>query len=142
MVPDLMMRGQDDPHGRALAHRPATVGQLTDHLGTLTASPSAWWHRVDFDADTPQHVPLNTRPDIDAWLTVWPPGHRAAPAAAGTTEVSTVLAGTLDEIIMSPQGVTERPLRPGRTRVHAPTTTRTLANPGPAYAITLHARAS
>ncbi|WP_199487323.1 cupin domain-containing protein [Actinomadura spongiicola] len=129
MFPDLTMRGQDDPHGRALTVRPPTVGQLASRVGDLARRPAEWWRLVVFDAAAPVRVPLDDR----LWLTTWPPGH------GGTVHgrVSTLLAGELAEVILADCGVTERPLRANRVRVHGGPCTVT--NPGPAYAVSLHA---
>ncbi|MES9606491.1 cysteine dioxygenase [Actinomadura sp. NPDC000929] len=131
VVPDLTMRGQDDPHGRATAVRTATVGQLAARVGDLAGRPGEWWRLVRFDAAGPVHVPLDGR----TWLTTWPPGH------GGTipTRVSTLIAGELAEVTITARGVTERPLRANRVRVHGGPPA--LTNPGPAFAVSLHAGA-
>ncbi|GAA2289771.1 hypothetical protein GCM10010402_55100 [Actinomadura luteofluorescens] len=141
VVPDLTMRGQDDPHGRAAAARPATVGQLAARVGDLAGRPAEWWRLVRFDAAGPVHVPLGG----PTWLTTWPPGHGGTIRA----QVSTLIAGELAEVVITSRGVTERPLRANRVRVHggAPALpqggpcdgTHALTNPGPAFAVTLHA---
>ncbi|HEY8482083.1 MAG TPA: cysteine dioxygenase [Spirillospora sp.] len=135
MVPDLTMRGQDDPHGRAATVHPPTVGQLAARVRDLAARPAAWWGRAGFDAERPVHVRLDDR----VWLTTWPPGH--AGPVHGT--VSTLVAGELAEVAITESGVTERPLRANRVRVHAAPprggAPNTLTNPGPAFAVSLHA---
>lgn len=131
VVPDLTMRGQDDPHGRAAAVRPATVGQLAARVRDLAGRPAEWWRLVRFDAAGPVHLPL----DGQTWLTTWPPGHGGTIRA----QVSTLIAGELAEVTITARGVTERPLRANRVRVHASGHTHELHNPGPAFAITLHA---
>lgn len=133
MVPDLTMRGQDDPHGRAVTARPPTIGLLAARVHALAARPADWWRLIGFDDAGPVRVPLAADGGVPVWLTTWPPGHDAALDA----RVSTLIAGELTEVLITPDGVTERPLRANRVRVHA--APRTLTNPGPAYAVTLHA---
>jgi hypothetical protein len=139
VIPDITMRGQDDPHGRALTSRTTTVGQLAARVGELAGRPADWWHLVLLDPAGLRQVPLTGPDGIRLWLTTWPPGHRADLHGHGVTEVSTVIAGELTEITIAPEGVTERPLRANRVRVHAGGHTHELHNPGPAFAITLHA---
>jgi hypothetical protein len=131
VVPDLIMRGQDDPHGRALTVRPPTVGQLASLVADLAARPEVWWRLAEFDPAGPSHVAL----DALAWLTAWPPGR------GGTVhgEVSTLIAGELAEVTIAECGVTERALRANRVRVHGGPCA--LTNPGPAFAVSLHAAA-
>ena len=131
MVPDLTMRGQDDPHGRALTVRPPTVGQLATLVRDLAGRPDRWWRLARFDAPGPVHVPLDER----VLLTTWPPGSGATVHG----QVSTLIAGELAEVVLAACGVTERPLRANRIRVHAGP--HMLTNPGPAYAVSLHASA-
>ncbi len=145
MVPDLTMRGQDDPHGRAVTVHPPTVGQLASRVRDLAGRPGEWWRLVGFDAERPVHVRL----DDEVWLTTWPPGHGGPVLGA----VSTLLAGELAEVAITESGVTERPLRANRVRVHgAPDASphgsplgaphgspNALTNPGPAFAVSLHA---
>ncbi|WP_433329193.1 cysteine dioxygenase [Spirillospora sp. CA-294931] len=133
MVPDLAMRGQDDPHGRPVAPRPPTVGQLASRVRRLVTRPGDWWHLVTF-GDEPVRVPL----DEGVWLMVWPPGHRSGVEGP---EVSAVVAGELAEVTIDGDGVTERPLRGSRVQVRGGATARELVNLGPAYAVTLHASA-
>ncbi|WP_030174577.1 cysteine dioxygenase [Spirillospora albida] len=142
MVPDLTMRGQDDPHGRTAVTRPPTVGQLAAHVRDLAARPAGWWRRAAFDDGAPVRTELDGPDGARVWVTTWPPGHRGAVHGehAGTT-VGTLLAGELAEVVISADGVTERPLRPNRVRVHGGDRTHGLINPGPAYAVTLHASA-
>lgn len=138
MVPDLVMRGQDDPHGRAITRRPPTVGQLASHVHALSSRPGDWWHLARFDPGAPVRVPLGEADGIRLWLVTWPPGYRTDVHDHTGTEVSTVLAGELVEVRLTANGVTERPLRANRVRVHGGGRVHELANPGPAYAITLH----
>lgn len=129
------MRGQDDPHGRAATAHPPTIGQLAARVRDLAARPAAWWGRAGFDADRPVHVRL----DDHVWLTTWPPGHGGPVRGA----VSTLVAGELAEVAIAETGVTGRPLRPNRVRVHGTPASgeapSALTNPGPAFAVTLHA---
>ncbi|MFG1850632.1 cysteine dioxygenase [Actinomadura geliboluensis] len=129
VVPDIAMRGQDDPHGRAVAVRPPTAGQLAARVRDLAGRPDAWWRLVRFDAAGPRDVPLGD----GVWLTTWPPGH------GGTVHggVSTLVAGELAVVAITERGVTERPLRANRVRVHGGP--QALTNPGPAFAVSLHA---
>ncbi|ACY99757.1 MULTISPECIES: cysteine dioxygenase type I [Thermomonospora] len=138
VVPDLTMRGQDDPHGLA-AQLPPTVGQLAARIGELAARPDRWWHLVRPDPAAPGQVALEETGGVRVWLTTWPPGHRTDVHDHGGTHVSTVVAGELTERVLTADGVTERPLRANRVRVHGGRT-HEIHNPGPAYAITLHAR--
>jgi hypothetical protein len=136
MVPDLTMRGQDDPHGRTIIARPPTVGQLAARVHALAARPSDWWRRLTFDETGPVRVPLDDPDGADGvrlWLTTWPPGHGATVHG----QVSTLIAGELAEVAIAVDGVTERPLRANRVRVHGGP--QTFTNPGPAFAVSLHA---
>ncbi|QFG21880.1 cysteine dioxygenase [Actinomadura sp. WMMB 499] len=133
MVPDLTMRGQDDPHGRAVTARPPTIGRLAARVHALAARPAEWWRLIGFDDSAPARIRLDDADGVPVWLTTWPPGHGATVDA----RVSTLIAGELAEIVITPDGVTERPLRANRVRVHAGS--RALTNPGPAYAVSLHA---
>ncbi|XRQ05967.1 cysteine dioxygenase [Actinomadura welshii] len=148
MVPDLAMRGQDDPHGRATAVQPPTVGQLAARIRDLAGRPGEWWRLARFDTERPVHVRL----DDEVWLTTWPPGH-GGPVHG---QVSTLVAGELAEVAITESGVTERPLRANRVRVHGSSShgssshgssshgvrggsPNALTNPGPAFAVSLHA---
>ncbi|GAA0261309.1 hypothetical protein GCM10009527_066640 [Actinomadura nitritigenes] len=133
MVPDLTMRGQDDPHGRTVTARPPTVGQLAVRVRELAGHPSGWWRRVVFDEAGPVHVALDAPDGVRLWLTTWPPGHGATVHG----QVSTLIAGELAEVAIAADGVTERPLRANRIRVHGGP--QTFTNPGPAFALSLHA---
>ncbi|WP_207400916.1 cysteine dioxygenase [Actinomadura roseirufa] len=137
MVPDLTMRGQDDPHGRAIIARPPTVGQLAARLHDLAVSPRRWWNLVEFDAARPVPLRLDGLDGARVWLTTWPPGHRTTVHDHAEPGVSTLVAGELAEVVITSEGVTERPLRANRIRVHG-RRTHAFANPGPAYAISLH----
>ncbi|MQY07490.1 cupin domain-containing protein [Actinomadura macrotermitis] len=139
MVPDLTMRGQDDPHGRVLARRPPTVGQLAARILDLAARPGDWWALARFEPDAPVRVRIGDVDGVRLWLTTWPPGHRTSLHDHSGTEVSALTSGELAETVISADGVTGRPLRTNRVRVHGGRHTHGLANPGPGYAITLHA---
>jgi hypothetical protein len=146
VVPDITMRGQDDPHRRATGPLTPTVGRLGTSLRELAGRPASWWALAGFDPARPVRTRLDAfAPDIgavDVWLTTWPPGHRSGDHDLGGY-VRTLVAGELIEVTIGRAGVTERPLRAGRIRVRgaaAPDASRELHNPGPAYAITLHAR--
>ncbi|REE98214.1 cysteine dioxygenase [Thermomonospora umbrina] len=139
LVPDIAMRGQEDPHGLAVT-RPPTVGQVAARIHALAGRPEGWWHLVRLDPAAPDRVLLDAGDGVEAWLTTWPPGHRTDVHDHGGTRVSTVLAGELIEVVIAPDGVTERPLRANRIRVHGGGRTHELTNPGPAYAVTLHAQ--
>lgn len=139
LVPDIAMRGQDDPHGLATT-RPPTVGQVAAAVRELAGRPEEWWHLVRPDPAGPGRVRLEADGGVQMWLTTWPPGHRTDVHDHGGTRVSTVLAGELTEVVIAADGVTERPLRANRVRVHGGGRTHELTNPGPAYAVTLHAQ--
>ncbi len=144
VVPDITMRGQDDPHRRPAEPRPPTVGQLAASLDDLAGRPADWWPLIRFDPARPSRTRLDREPKIaetaDLWLTTWPPGYRAGVPDDHDPEVSTLVAGELLEVTIGPDGVTERPLRAGRVQVRGTTPRRQLHNPGSTYAITLHAR--
>ena len=125
VIPDLTMQSDT-------AVRGVTVGRLAGLVREVAARPSYWWHLARFDG-TP--VPVAAANEL--WLSAWPPGHRADPGAA----VLTVLAGELLEQTITPQGVAERTLRANRIRVYGSGNPRELVNPGPGYALSLHATA-
>jgi hypothetical protein len=117
------------------SHAPAstlTVGNLAGLVREVAARPAYWWHLARFDG-TP--VPVAAASEL--WLSAWPPGHRADPGAI----VLTVLAGELVEQTITGQGVAERTLRANRIRVYGADNPRELVNPGPGYALSLHATA-
>jgi hypothetical protein len=159
VIPDITMRGQDDPHGRAVAAHPPTIGQLAAQLWDLAGRPADWWNLITFDPAEPSRVWLASQSagrvegqvegqvkgrlrGAGVWLTTWPPGHRTDVHDHIDTEVSTMIAGELVEVTMSADGVAERPLRTNRVRVHGGGHTHELHNPGPSFAITLHASTS
>lgn len=150
-VPDITMRGQDDPHQRMIIKRPPTVGQLAAVIHECTARPGDWWHLVRFDPARPSRVRLDEADGVELWLIVWPPGHRTHLHDHDATQVAMLVAGELTEVAISPDGATERPLRINRVRVFARRTRSSapgeghlheLANPGSTYAITVHALSS
>lgn len=120
LVPDLTMRGAPSPYAPPPAR---TVGRLAGLIAEVAASPGRWWHLVRFDG-----VPVRLEDGV--WLSAWPPGHRAAPGA----DVLIVLAG---ELTAGPRAV-----RAGRVHVRGGGRPWDLTNPGPGYAITLHATIS
>jgi hypothetical protein len=127
VIPDLTMQGADSPY----ATRPTvTVGRLAGLVREFAARPGDWWHLVRFDG-----VPVRLPGERDVWLHAWPPGHRAAPDA----DVLAVLAGELSERTITDRGVAERALRANRIRVYGGGHARELVNPGPAFAVSLHA---
>lgn len=146
VIPDLTMRGMDDPHGRAAeGERPPTVGQLAARIHDLAARPADWWHLVTFEPDQLVRVRVETglagaAHPVEVWLTTWPPGHRTRVHGHGNaTKATAVVGGELVEVALTGQGATERPLRANRVRVHGGGHLHELANPGPGFAITLHA---
>jgi hypothetical protein len=139
VVPDITMRGQDDPHGRPVTPRPPTVGRLAAYLRDLAARPGDWWDLVRPDPAGPHRAPLDDVAGVELWLIAWPPGHRTDVHDHSDTEVSMVIAGELVEVTIRADGVAERPLRANRVQVHGGGHTHELHNLGPAYAITLHA---
>jgi hypothetical protein len=120
LVPDLTMRGAPSPYAPPPAR---TVGRLAGLIAEIAAAPDRWWHLVRFDG-----VPV--RLDDGVWLAAWPPDHRAAPGA----DVLIVLAGELT--------AAARAVRAGRVHVRGGGRPWELTNPGPGYAITLHATVS
>jgi hypothetical protein len=122
-IPDLTMRSHEAVDGR-------TVGRVAALVREVAARPANWWHLARFDGD-----PARLAVADGLWLSVWPPGHRADPRAA----VLTVLAGELSERTITDQGVAERTLRANRIRVYGADHPRELVNPGPGYALSLHA---
>jgi hypothetical protein len=129
VIPDLTMQGGASPYVPAPA---LTVGRLAGLVREVAARPGEWWHLVRFDG-----VPVPLAAECELWLSAWPPGHRADLDA----QVLAVLAGELAERTITGQGVAERTLRANRVRVYGAGHPRELVNPGPAYAISLHATA-
>jgi hypothetical protein len=150
-IPDLTMQGDADlyadlyadarpgsPAGAEAAARTPTVGRLAGLVRQVAGRPAHWWHLVHFDGvPAPVPVPVPGAERCELWLSAWPPGHRADRRA----DVLAVLAGELAERTITPQGVAERVLRANRVRVYGGGRPRELVNPGPSYAISLHATA-
>jgi hypothetical protein len=107
-----------------------TIGRLAGFVREMAARPADWWHLARFDG-----VPVLLAAPYELWLRAWPPGHRADPDA----DVLAVLAGELSERTITDQGVAERTLRANRIRVYGARHPRELVNPGPAFALSLHA---
>lgn len=129
VIPDLTLQGGDSVYA---ATSTVTVGRLAGIIRELSARPDEWWRLARFDG-----VPVRLPGEHEVWLTAWAPGRRAAPAA----DVLAVLAGELSERTITGRGVAERTLRANRIRVYGGEDTRELVNPGPAYALSLHATA-
>lgn len=143
-IPDLTMQGDADlyaePSTGPYDARPGTgsltVGRLAALVRQVASRPGAWWHLVRFDG-APVAVPPPVPASCELWLSAWPPGHRADPHAG----VLAVLAGELAERALTAEGVAERTLRANRVRVYGADRPRELVNPGPSFAISLHATA-
>lgn len=127
--------GRPSPYAR-VADRP-TIGQLAGLVHEVACRPESWWRSVRFDAVP---VPLRSDGDARVWSMAWPPGHRLTAEEVGA-EVITVVAGELTELTIGLGGVAERTLRANRVQVRGANAVRELHNPGPAYAISLHAAA-
>lgn len=129
VIPDLTMQGAGSPHA---AGRAVTVGRLAGLVRALSARPGDWWALARFDG-----VPVRVPGEHPLWLTAWAPGQHAAPVA----DVLVVLAGELSERTLTERGVADRTLCPNRVRVYGGADRHELVNPGPAYALSLHAAA-
>lgn len=127
VIPDLTLQGAASPYA---ADRSVTVGRLAGALRALSARPGDWWPLARFDG-----VPVRLPGEHALWLTAWAPGRRGAPVA----DVLTVLAGELTERTLTGRGVAERTLRANRVRVYGGADPHELVNPGPGYALSLHA---
>ena len=133
------------PPSAAVPAGPVTVGCLAACLRILVADPGRWWDLVWFDPDRPVRIPVAApAPGCDSWLLVLPPGyHGEVPGQPPPGGVSCLLAGAVTERTGTADGWRDRPLSPGRTRVHggrdAHRASR-LVNTGAGYAVTLHAR--
>ena len=109
---------------------PRTDGRRAGQLSELAAAPQRWWDLVRFDHDGPVRIPLPDAPGT--WLLVLPPGV----AADCNCSQATALAG---EAVESPgTGAQDRPLRPGRVRVHGTRAAHRVHAAGPGYSVTLH----
>jgi hypothetical protein len=116
------------PAQPAAVHR--TDGRIAGDLADLAAAPQRWWDLVRFDHDGPVRIPLPDAPGT--WLLVLPPGV----AADCNCSQATALAG---EAVESPgTGAQDRPLRPGRVRVHGTRAAHRVHAAGPGYSVTLH----
>ena len=137
--------GGKPPGGPAHAGEgaPVTVGYLAACLRILVADPRRWWDLVRFDPQRPVRIPVAApAPGCGTWLLVLPPGqHGEEPGPAPPGGVSCLLAGAVTEQTGTPGGWQDRPLSPGRTRVHGGRGPSRLINSGAGYAVTLHARA-
>jgi hypothetical protein len=129
--------------GMGALAEPVTVGYLAGCLRLLVADPWRWWDLVRFDPRHPVRVPVTTpAPGCETWLLVLPPGfHGEAPGQASRGGVSCLVAGAVTEqTAAAPGDWRDRPLPPGRTRVHGSDGPSRLVNSGAGYAVTLHAR--
>ncbi len=127
VIPDLTLQGADSPYA---ADHTLTVGRLAGLIRALSARPGDWWALARFDG-----VPVRLPGEPALWLTSWAPGQRTAPVA----DVLAVLAGELSERMLTGRGVAERTLRANRVRVYGGADPHELVNPGPGYALSLHA---
>jgi hypothetical protein len=134
------------PGGPAGAPAPVTVGYLAGCLRLLVTDPRRWWVLVRFDPRRPVRVPVGApAPGCECWLLVLPPGYRGEsggppPRGEVSGEVSCVLAGAVTEQADTAGPGRDRPLSPGRIRVHGGGRRSRLVNSGAGYAVTLHAR--
>jgi hypothetical protein len=128
--------------GAAAPAGPVTVGYLAACLRFLVADPGRWWDLVRFDPQHPLRIPVTApAPGCETWLQVLPPGfHGEAPGQAPRGGVSCLVAGAVTEQAATADGRQDRPLSPGRTRVHGSGGPARLVNSGAGYAVTLHAR--
>jgi hypothetical protein len=119
-----------------------TVGYLAACLRFLVADPGRWWDLVRFDPQHPVRIPVTApAPGCEAWLLVLPPGfHGETTGQVPGGGVSCLVAGAVTEQAATPDGRRDRPLSPGRTRVHGSGGPSRLVNSGAGYAVTLHAR--
>jgi hypothetical protein len=125
VIPDITMQGLATEGARTL-----TIGTLAALVRDVAVRPAYWWHLARFDGSSVAVAAAHP-----LWLTAWPPGHRAGTGAT----VLAVVAGELSERTITGQGVAERTIRANRVRVYGAGDPRELANPGPGYALSLHA---
>ena len=114
---------------------PRTDGRIAGDLAELAATPQRWWDLVRFDPAGPVRIPVPGAPGT--WLLVLPP----AAAADCDCQQATALAGEAVETPGRRPGATargQRPLRPGRVRVHGTAAPHRLRAAGPGYSVTLH----
>jgi hypothetical protein len=109
---------------------PQTAGRAAGDLADLAAAPRRWWDLVRFDPDRPVRLPVPEAPGT--WLLVLPPGT----TADCDCRQATVLAGEALETAVD--GISVRPLRPGRIRVHGTHTGHRLRAGSNGYSVTLH----
>lgn len=128
--------------GPAALAGPVTVGYLAACLRFLVADPGRWWDLVRFAPQHPMRIPVAApAPGCETWLLVLPPGfHGETAGLAPGSGVSCLVAGAVTERAAAPDGWQDRPLTPGRTRVHRSGGRSRLINSGAGYAVTLHAR--
>jgi hypothetical protein len=110
------------------AHR--TDGRIAGDLADLAATPQRWWDLVRFDSQGPVRIPVPDAPGT--WLLVLPPG---AVADCGCQQ-ATALAG--EAVEAAGNGTRDRPLRPGRVRLHGTRAPHPVRAAGPGYSVTLH----
>lgn len=114
-----------------------TIGILACTLLDLAACPDRWWPLLRFG---PQPFCAELPGDPRVSVMTWPPGHRAAcPGAADAPGTLILLAGELEERLVSTAGAEIWPLRPNHVRVHCRGPLRELYNPGPTYSAFLFA---
>jgi hypothetical protein len=96
---------------------------------------------VRFDPQRPLRIPVAApAPGCETWLQVLPPGYRGeAPGQASFGGVSCLAAGALTEQAAAAGGWQDRPVPPGRIRVHGGRGPSRLVNSGTGYAVTVHA---
>jgi hypothetical protein len=134
--------GRDTPGVAGPVAGPVTVGYLAACLRVLVTDPGRWWDLVRFDPQRPVRIPVAApAPGCESWLLVLPPGHHGeVPGLPPRGGVSCLLAGGVTERAGPPGGRQDRPLGPGRIRVHGGRGPSRLVNTGAGYAVTLHAR--
>jgi hypothetical protein len=141
--------GAEVAAGPEVAARPVTVGYLAACLRLLVADPGRWWDLVRFDPRSPLRIPVGAPAHgCETWLVVLPPGyHGEVPGQPPRGGVSCLVAGTVieqggttGERAGAAGGWQDRPLSPGRIRVHGGAGPARLINSGVGYAVTLHAR--
>lgn len=119
-----------------------TVGYLAACLRLLVADPKRWWDLVRFDPQRPARIPVAAPArGCETWLLVLPPGYDGeVPGQPPPGGVSCLLAGAVTEQASTAGGWQDRPLSPGRIRVHGSRAPSRLVSGETGYAVTLHAR--